>query len=177
MRISPQMFEKNPNDPNIIFRALGKMIYEKKTEAKISSFELTIRTFQHNLFHVSCGVIDIENNISHAQTWHNQAINCLYCIAGPPTGCRLNPASGSSQVPLPALEQIGSLARFYLNLNLPRKPGPRFLTPSNTRCKQKIRNLSCCKVTYACWELTRFLGQRKPLRIYQDVYFWWEWKG
>jgi hypothetical protein len=111
-------------------------------------FKLTITGFQHNLCHVSCGDIDIENNISHAQIWHNQATNCLYCIAGLPTDCRLYPASGSSQVPLPALEYIGRLARFYLNLNLPRKPGPRFLTPSNTRCKQKIRNLSCSKVTH-----------------------------
>jgi hypothetical protein len=86
-------------------------------------FKLTIYGFQHNLFHLPCSDIDIENNISHAQTWHNQAINCLYCIAGPPTGCRLNPASGSSQVPLPALKYIGSLVRFYLNLNLPRKSG------------------------------------------------------
>ncbi len=34
LRISPRIFAKIRNDPNAIFRGFGKMLYEKKTEAK-----------------------------------------------------------------------------------------------------------------------------------------------
>ncbi len=34
LQISPRFFEKKLNDPNVIFRARGKMIQEKNPEAK-----------------------------------------------------------------------------------------------------------------------------------------------
>jgi hypothetical protein len=36
LQISPQIFDKNLNDPNVIFRNFGKMIYEKNMKQIIS---------------------------------------------------------------------------------------------------------------------------------------------